>query len=1159
MADKNPTNLPAPTLGSVGQDFINNLGTVETSFDDAGYGASIDFAGKDVDRYVSYGSEIYGKLGYNPFIDNSQFYNSNTSASADIQRAYTGMWKLAGVGFRDTFAFGATANKDMHKEFGQVMSTYGSTRKGTSGFIANTMLSSGYTVGIMGAIAAEELLLAAATALSGGVSAPATVGMMGASAVRGVNMLQKGVKAYDKITDAVNIFKTAKGARTFWGSKQIGSFGKKLLPLGDTFDFIRNSDKLKDINGLQKSIQGVGSFARDMRKFHMTNQESKLEANMAKDEYREELIKKWNAEHVGMSITGEDLDDVNAKAQSVFDNTYRGNALLIYATNAITFDSMFKSMRGTNHLFGLHKSLNYTVSRAAGGKTLITALEDNFTNYAKKKLSALTWKGTSQKVLAASMEGFQEVGQDLISGTAKRYENTPTSLKGGFWDAFNDSLGDMSPESFASGMVMGVFSSPVGAAIAAVNKFTVGGGYKSVSDPTGYQSAKQSRYEDAKFKAKELTEFFNTSMSYSDKENNPIFSQALSLEKMTQAAEDGNRKEHEDGRNQTFREGLHTLLESEMDTELIDYLTDAHNFTAQELNQAFDRTDITEDTKGEFLIKADKYIEKIKSFRKKYDEIERDRVNPVSLSMLDKDDPEFLQKKHLYHAHKQLNKELLFSSDRIDELSGRMTSLYDNVTEDKFSTTDLNDILTSNDIDIQISLLENSINSNEEYKIEDKEITKKKNTLSALKKFKTAKDSYDKLTNDRESAEDVSELMFEAFNQYHNAVTDASNTTGQRAVNKEKFVKIWDYMNMRGESEVLQDFVNTMQNPISAAESVKRIEDSLKKQDANKEELIEASLKLFYEKKTSDEMMSDLLKEDVMFNMNEIDDLVKNGIMPAKFFDITTHKELKGERLRKAQKIVSAHHKGLTGKTITASNKGYATRKKKATDKRTAKRLIKQYAPGKTGTVTLKSFVKKLSRSKNLGQSERNILSKIVELGGISDTKVVLTDKGDAPIEVNKDGNISIDVRFASSDYEGGDIEFEYLATSALLQNYFTKQIEDNPKMLRDITEFMEDVRQVVAESDSKYEGDVLKTIPVFNDPVIFLSESLNNQSFQQLLSNTEYSSNADNKDVWATLKETIETELGSNFEGTMLARAIDLTYLTLTDKKIAEVIEQKE
>ena len=1160
MANKTPNTKPAaPTLQSVGRDYVAEQG-VDKSFGDAGFGASIDFAGKDVDRYLSYGSSTYGKLGYDPFIDNNEFYNQNVTASQDIQRAATGLWKLAGVGFRDTFAFGATASKGMHKEFEQIMSTYGSTKKGSAGFVANTMLSSGYTVGIMGAIAAEELLLAAGTALSGGLAAPLTVGQMGASATRGASLISKGVKGYDKISDAVNIFKTAKGARTFWGSKQIGAFGKKLLPFSETFDFVRNADKLKDINGLQKSLQGVGAFARDMRKFHMTNAESKLEANMAKDEFRNDLIKEWNSDpaNVGKSLTGSELDEINAKSQSVFDNTYRGNVALIYATNAITFDSMFKSMRSTNHMFGLHKSLNYTVGRSTSGKAVVNALEDTFTNYAKKELSKLTWKGTGQKVLSASMEGFQEVGQDLISGTAKRYGNKPSALQGNFWDSFHDSLGEMSPESFASGMVMGVFSSPVGASIAAVNKFTVGGGYQAVSDPTGYEKAKSSRYQQAKVRAKVLTEFFNDSKSYTDKSNTALFSQSLSLEKMTEAAENGDRKGHEDSRLETYRTGLFTLLESEMDQELIDYLGDAQNFTTQELNQAFGRTDITDDNRAEFLTKADNYTKQIKSFRKKYDEIKRDRVNPISIGMLDREDPEFLQKKHMYHAHEELNKELLFSSDKIDDLSGRMKDLYSDVTEGKFSTTALNDILTTPDMELQISLLESDIKSNEEYKISDKEIAKKKETLAALKKFKKAKELYDNLSsNDVEKSEDVGEIMFEAFNDYHNAITGESNTTGTKAANKEKFVKVWDYMNMRGESEVLQDFVNTMLDPTASAKHMERIQSSLKNQEENKEALIEESIKLFYEKKSSDEMMAELLKGDIIFNMNEIDSLIKDGVMPSKFFDVATHKELKGERLRKAQEVVSGHYKDLTGKTITASNKGYATRKKSKSDTRTSSQLLKQYAPGKTSTITLKSFVKKLSRSKNVRQTERNILEEIIKIGDLEGTKVVLTNKGDAPIEVTEDGNISIDVRFSSSDYEGGSVSFEYLATSALLQNFFTKKLDTNPKLLNDVTEFMEDVRQASAEADPELTNEQLKNFPVFKDPAIFLSESLNSENFQRLLGTTEYSTSADGKDVWTSLKESLQDELGGTFDDTMLERAVELTYLTLNDKAIKEVVSQ--
>lgn len=91
-------------------------------------GRTFHFDPKGADRYLTYGSKVYGQLGYNPFINNEKKYQQETSWTKDISRGFTGMVKLAGVGVSDTFGFGAFANSDNHKDFGKIMQDYGSQR-----------------------------------------------------------------------------------------------------------------------------------------------------------------------------------------------------------------------------------------------------------------------------------------------------------------------------------------------------------------------------------------------------------------------------------------------------------------------------------------------------------------------------------------------------------------------------------------------------------------------------------------------------------------------------------------------------------------------------------------------------------------------------------------------------------------------------------------------------------------------------------------------------------------------------------------------------------------------------------------------------------------------------------------------------------------------
>jgi hypothetical protein len=220
------------------------------------------FSAPDLDRYLSYGTETYGKLGYNPFIGaqgRDEVYNDNTGIFTDVSRAWTGMWKLAGIGFQDTFAFGAFADEDRHKDFDKVMQTYSSSRGGGTQFFANTMLSSGYTIGIMAGIAAEELGIGL---LTGGL------GLVGGAA-KGIQTLSTGKKvktASGAIDESIQAAMHIENARAIKAPTRLQKIGQAINPIGESLDFIRNYEKLGDLNKWQKSLQGAASLARDARK-----------------------------------------------------------------------------------------------------------------------------------------------------------------------------------------------------------------------------------------------------------------------------------------------------------------------------------------------------------------------------------------------------------------------------------------------------------------------------------------------------------------------------------------------------------------------------------------------------------------------------------------------------------------------------------------------------------------------------------------------------------------------------------------------------------------------------------------------------------------------------------------------------------------------------
>lgn len=170
------------------------------------------------------------------------------------------MYELASIGFNDTFLLGAFHDDENYKSFGDVMQKYSSSKKGTGGFINNTKLSAGYTIGIIGGIAAEEALMALTTWGTANVgTAGAELGRLGKGLQKAGNWMNRNkfLKVAEDLTD-MNKAKNWLGRRVEGVKKGTKGFLKMVNPVGETVDFIRNADRLSEytnFNVLLKELQ----------------------------------------------------------------------------------------------------------------------------------------------------------------------------------------------------------------------------------------------------------------------------------------------------------------------------------------------------------------------------------------------------------------------------------------------------------------------------------------------------------------------------------------------------------------------------------------------------------------------------------------------------------------------------------------------------------------------------------------------------------------------------------------------------------------------------------------------------------------------------------------------------------------------------------------
>jgi hypothetical protein len=1163
-------------------------------------GKAKDFSAKqsNLAKYATYGSKTYGKLGFDPYKAGGipgvksgmdKYYDDNTHWSQDIGRAWDGMWKLAGIGLQDTFGLGAFADSGNYLDFEDTMGKYSSTRGGNAGFWSNTMLSSGYTIGIIGGIAAEELALAGITAATGGTAAPGTVLAGGTLLARGVAR----IKEAGNMLKFVNKLQDVETATSFWGKGKalVGSsvkgFGKALNPLENTMDFIFTADKLKDLNGWKQTALGVGSLVRDARKITMSHSESKLEADLASKEFKQTMYDEWYKKkgNAGKEIPDWYTNKVEKESANLYNDIYKSNFGLIYATNAITFDNMLKTMKGTNKFFSNATDL-FKVVRKEGGKVAVEAMKKNVWNYGRKKLGELSWQGSLKSVLSSSMEGVQELGQDIISESNKSYyaRNVKgTQLRGGFMTYLEKDLKDAAAKqkseqgwsTFLSGAMMGVFASPVGIVTQGTQTYLFDGGLGKTkqffTDREKFRQEKNDALARRKERAKVLTEFFNNEKNFTQSWSKPIYSQTELQEQILEAGERGDQKTMKSKQHESLVAGVHAMLESGMENEFakhIEYMS--KNFDAQQLNEIFSRTDITEENKGEWQKKLKTQANTVRNLRGLYNEINNTINNPINIRTLNRKDPDFMDKLFKYQAIENLKKELLFSHSKIADRANRQADLRTEINnENPLTTLEINSLLDDASLEQQIQLLKTEVDTNSKLTISGDGAVQNQATakakLKAYQNYQEKLKAYQKLQQDETatiSESDTFDDLFEAYNEILqvSGKNNLINPQAQREFNRQQFDKIFDYLSLGQENKYYQEFVDTVLNPEGSSAFIQGQEEMLKRLEENKEDHILNALYEFDKKAVSDDMLNELYDNDLFFDLQELDELVDKRLMPTEIFDITTNKLATPEQYEKAQQIINAYIKKLTGKTITndKTQLNKAGRRLKS-DKRLVATILNQYKiklnePIKLSSKEGQRLMDKLMSPDNkfMTSIDKEILQKL----GMPDVTIKFVSDNTLPVKLTQDGVIELDVRFAGKDYLNASMSFENLVITGLTQHVITEKLKANDDLYLAARSAMEQAKK---EFRAKYPGANVDELDVFNDVNLFMTEAMNDMQLQKFLGSVEDNIQPASQSLWKTVSEGIEVLVEENFDKKLANRVINIAAKALDESIVADISETQE
>lgn len=434
------------------------------------------YKGLNWDRYKSHSS--FDELGFDPFRDNEKLYNDNSSIWSDFTRGVQGFGKITAGAFINTAAdlpkllTGDWApNTEAAKETERIMAETMSTRGTFGSSVINFGINAGFTVGIIGELITEEILLGAVGLGGAAETGGASLGAAGYLAAVRAGMAGSKIMGLGKTTGA--LLKAIKNLDNVVEAKQyFTQFGRGtaqfLNPLQATTDLVRNWDNIKGLGQVAKASKSFGAFFKDIRDINRSFSEAKLEGGFVQNAMFENLLSEAYAN--GKTPTPEDIDKIKETSLTAGYMNQMINFPVIQYTNNITFGGLTRPL---NKLIGATEDsvrmLNKTVTADLSRKQIFQELAGGWRESFKRGLNPrLMAKNTLNYFSANISEGLQESFQEASSIAmedyyTKKYHNENSIVRNQYELSMLDSYGKgigaqfsgQGVETFLSGFLMG--------------------------------------------------------------------------------------------------------------------------------------------------------------------------------------------------------------------------------------------------------------------------------------------------------------------------------------------------------------------------------------------------------------------------------------------------------------------------------------------------------------------------------------------------------------------------------------------------------------------------------------------------------------------------------------------------------------------------------
>jgi len=878
------------------------------------------------DRY--YNNAAFADLGWHPYSNNEEYYNTNSTIWDDLGRMGGQYWGLAGTGFTSIYrSVGDLFDSDSYVEpdiassgeFEEAMRIGNTTRGGTFGFTNNFILNSAYTVGIIGSIAVEELALAGITA-----AMPAALPVTGAKTV--ANLSKAGrvlLNAFDvtRMTKATaNLLKTMKSvdaAKDFWNAG--GKFAGNLI-LPETKYALQTLKTAKDagtnLSNMAKANKFFGGFYRDLRAVNVAMAESKMESGMVYQDMLQDLYTKHKKKNNGAFPNPEILTKMNEKSnQAAFAATLM-NFPLIYGTNRIVLAGALRGFKPIGRLMdenltGIGARMMRT-KEWIKGKTFYDvggwALTTPF-----KKLYNLGIRGGARAVGAGALryssanlaEGFQELGQEAIAiGTKDYYTGLYEDPTAGGQDLFKASVlsavdsqwGAEGFEVFMSGFLMGGL---------------VQGPQKAVFEGVPYlfqktfQKEKHAKYLQAKedyikTATANLNDAFDSFMDDPSRYFDESTINALSQKQLSVELFDASLKSdvlaYMDTRDQITFQHLYTMAYTGKMYEFRDQLESFLNLSDEDLTGAFpeQKRDVKN---GKLRIRLQKMIDRSHKIQKDFDDLNDKFINPH-------DRHKYVRgtKEYNYEALQELGYQhakflALFTRETFERALERSNDIYKS-----FSTDPIISKIAAN----EIATFTNVKNLKTEIETLNTEIAQEATTpeLQEIKKYREERldlllTYFEVLSSDsniKKNSKDaqnpygifdrryITKLQkpFEAILKH---IAEKQDDFVDSTMIKETLKKIVDYTYLKGRIQDYQKAIDTLIEPERMNLLGERIAGVMGEQWESRKKDVKQRIKKYLGKIEDNQFLNDLAKHGIYPSPESTEEFLKQNIVPEKFMD----------------------------------------------------------------------------------------------------------------------------------------------------------------------------------------------------------------------------------------------------------------------------------